>query len=121
MYVFTSHGFYSVASARIGYPDGRELDPNRVVVRARAKRHLEALIEQFPSLLAGVQLEENDSADYRWRMVIPKAVWSEVVAALANDVRYDDFERTAKHDAEYHRALNEVWGAMFDMQDREEG
>ncbi len=52
VWLFTKYGFYSVVCARQG--DGshsQPVDPDRIMVRARVRRHLEALKDRFADLL----------------------------------------------------------------------
>lgn len=52
MWLFTKYGFYSAVCARQGDGKlGQPVDPNRIMVRARVRRHLETLKEGFPDLL----------------------------------------------------------------------
>ena len=63
MWIFTRHGFFSAVCARQG--DGgydQPVDPNRIMVRARA--HLEALGERFLDLLGDCEILENAGTDY---------------------------------------------------------
>lgn len=44
MWVFTKHGFFSAVCARQGSgKHGQPVDPNRIMIRARVRAHLEAL------------------------------------------------------------------------------
>jgi hypothetical protein len=69
MWIFTKHGFYSAVCARQG--DGKHgqlVDPNRIMVRARVRDHLEALKRRFPDLLGQCQIRESPDADYAYRI-----------------------------------------------------
>ena len=49
MWIFTKYGFYSAVCARQG--DGKKhqpVDPDRIMVRARARQHLDNLVARFP-------------------------------------------------------------------------
>ena len=122
MWVFTRYGFFSAVCARQG--DGghaQPVDPDRIMVRARVRAHLEALKERFPDLLGDRGILESPSADYAFRIFVPKPVWSEVVAALAEETEYDNFKSAvAKQqgdaDTAYVHALHQVWSVMHRLQ-----
>ena len=57
MWLFTKHGFYSAVCARQGDGShGQPVDPDRIMVRARVRDHLEALKERFSDLLADSEI-----------------------------------------------------------------
>jgi hypothetical protein len=115
MWVFTKYGFYSaVAALRKG-----KVDPTRVVVRARVREHLEELsgfIEENLDLPA-LKITSNGMSDYRYRVVLGKAVWEEICEALARDIDYSNFKGACGH-GEYHDALMKVWNVMYGMQSK---
>jgi hypothetical protein len=119
MWLFTTHGFFSAVCARQG--DGRHggpPDPDRMMVRARVRAHLEALQARFPALLAGSEILESRHSDYRFRIFVEKSAWVEVVAALAAETDYDNFKSAvAEHQgpegAAYEQALHHVWDVMY--------
>lgn len=119
MRLFTRHGFIGVVSAR--YP-GRSIDPARIVVRARVRRHLERLLARYPEELAGVEIIDCGGTDYAHRIVVGKSAWVRVTTALAADIDYDNFKSEVaqyrgKEGEPYEEALHEVWHTMYDLQD----
>ena len=55
MWIFTKYGFYSAVCARQGDGShGQPVDTNRIMVRARIRKHLETLLDQFSDLLDGI-------------------------------------------------------------------
>ena len=122
MWVFTKHGFFSAVCARQGNgKHGRPVDPNRIMVRARVRGHLEALKKRFPELLAQCDIQEFAGTDYAFRIFVDKVVWSEVLSGLAEEADYDNFKsEVARHQgragAAYERALHEVWSVMNRLQ-----
>ena len=122
MWVFTKHGFFSAVCARTGDgTHGQPVDPDRIMVRARLRGHLEALKERFPSMLGDSDVREFAGTDYAFRIFVAKRVWSEVLAALAQDTDYDNFKsEVARHQGRaeeaYERALHDVWSVMFRLQ-----
>jgi hypothetical protein len=65
MWVFTKHGFFSAVCARQGSGErGQPVDPNRIMVRARVRGHLEALRKRFPALLGKCAKRKEDAARF---------------------------------------------------------
>jgi hypothetical protein len=57
MWIFTRYGFFSAVCAREGDgAHGRPIDPDRIMVRARLRDHLERLIAAFPELVGGATI-----------------------------------------------------------------
>lgn len=124
MWLFTRYGFYRVAWY------GKEF-----AVCARTRFHLEALLRRFPHLVrvarsraksgrAGAPAAEDGiieipTADYRWRIMVPRKAWVAVVSELAEEQDWRKFksevERFNGH-AEYYRACLEVWQIMYGFQ-----
>jgi hypothetical protein len=125
MWLFTTHGFFSVVCARQG--DGRHsqpVDETRVMVRARVRGHLEALKRRFPELLGAAGIETFAGTDYAYRLFAPKAVWVSVAAALAGDLDYDNFKDEVGRvqgsvGSAYEAALHHVWEVMYGLQERD--
>ena len=122
MRVFTKHGFFSAVCAREGDGErGRPVDPDRIMVRARVRGHLEALKERFTDLLGQCEIQEFAGADYVFRIFVAKPAWSQVLAGLAEETDYDNFKsEVARHPgrpgAAYEDALHEVWSVMNRLQ-----
>ena len=121
-WVFTRHGFFSVVCARQG--DGKHgqlVDPDRIMVRARIRGHLEVLQGRFPDLLGGCDIHEYAGTDYAFRLFVQKDAWVGVLAGLAEETDYDNFKsEVARHQgrdgAAYERSLHEVWSVMNKLQ-----
>lgn len=124
MWLFTKYGFYSAVCARRGDgAHGQPIDPERVMVRARLRSHLEALQARFESL-RDCELQASSDTDYAFRLFVPKAVWGDVTAALALEMDYDNFKsEVAEHQgragAAYEQALHDVWSVMHRLQQRD--
>lgn len=125
MWVMTIFGFYSIACAdRPG--GGGEIDPDTVMVRARMKEHLVNLKERFP--LSAYKIEKNPDTDYRFRLIMPKAVWVQVLLAMAEEQTWSNFkkeagsfERAHNQPRKYLDALHKIWNVMWDVQERQHG
>jgi len=122
MWIFTKHGFFSAVCARQGKGDhGQPVDANRIMVRARVRAHLDALIQRFPELLGPCAIQEFAATDYAFRIFVAKSVWSQVLASLADETDYDNFKSAvARHQgkagAAYEHALHDVWSVMYELQ-----
>ena len=123
MWVFTKYGFFSAVCTRQGSGRrGQPVDPNRMMVRARVRGHLEALKKRFSELLAECDVQESLDTDYAFRIFVPKAVWSQVLGSLAEETDYDNFKsEVARHQgtagAAYERSLHDVWSVMYRLQE----
>ena len=120
MWLFTKHGFFSAVCARQGGGShGQPVDPNRIMVRARIRKHLESLIARFDDLIGDCNIKEFAGTDYAFRIFVNKPVWSQVVMALNEELDYDNFKsavaREPGHDA-YENALHNVWSVMYRLQ-----
>src|SRR3954463_13955345 len=101
MWLFTTQGFHSIVAHR--------RDPDRLLVRARAREDLEALREQIPEL----RIFSDSRADYRWRAVITRAEWVAAIAQLATEIDYDNFKNAVavRQGIERERLYSGVWAA----------
>ena len=87
MWLFTKYGFYSAVCARQGDGShGQPVDPNRIMVRARLRTHLEALKGRFLELIGDCEIREFVGTDYAFRIFVDKSVWSQVVVGLNEDM-----------------------------------
>lgn len=82
MWVITTEGFFSAVEHRD--------DPDRIMVRARAKADLERL-RKATGLTFRIK-RSQDWADYPYRTTISRADWVESCAVLAGDVDYANFK-----------------------------
>lgn len=126
MWLFTKYGFYSAVCSRSG--DGslkQPVDPDKIMVRARVRAHLDNLKQAFPAELGACEVRESSTNDYRWRLFVAKPVWSQVVGALVMDVDYDNFKGKVHvvmpqdDRADYTGCLHSVWGCTHRMQMRD--
>ncbi len=93
MWIFTKHGFFSAVCARQGDgKHGQPVDPDRIMVRARVRSHLEALKQRFPDLLGEGEIREFAGTDYAYRLFVQKSAWMRVLAGLAEETDYDNFK-----------------------------
>lgn len=122
MWIFTKHGFFSAVCARQGDGGyGQPVDPDRIMVRARVRGHLEALLNRYPDLLGACEIQESTATDYAYRVFLNKSGWSQVLSRLAEETDYDNFKsEVVRHQgragAEYERSLHDVWSVMHKLQ-----
>lgn len=121
MWIFARYGFFSIACAQ--KPDGTP-DKDTVMIRARRAEHLENLRDRFPAL-AGIGIATTRGTDYRYRMILPKAVWVPVLAEMGEEQEWSNFKNeAAAYEASrgpvgedsYSTALHEVWSVMNGLQ-----
>jgi len=118
MWLFTQYGFYSVVCARDLAGNAARIDPDTFMVRARCRRHLESLQTRFPQL-ASLEIADTSNTDYRFRVVVPKTVWAEVIRELTGEINYGNFKDRAHRQAGdplYVEALHDVWEVMERLQ-----
>ena len=106
MWLFTTQGFYSVVADRD--------DPERVLVRARAREDIEALRRQIP----GIEPFSEPGSDYRWRAFVLRSEWEEAISRLAAEIDYDNFKNAVADRQGYGRShlYMEVWQALLKLQ-----
>lgn len=125
MWLFTKHGFFSAVCARQGDGGhGQPVDPERIMVRARVRGHLEALKSRFPAELGNCQIVESPDADYPFRLFVGKPEWARVLAGLAEETDYDNFKSEVERfqgvlGRDYERALHAIWGIARRLKDHE--
>jgi hypothetical protein len=124
MWLFTKYGFFSVVCARASARPGAPVDPSKVMIRARCRKHLEALVARFVDApkpgdrsefldWVTVHIVESRGTDYPFRVFLPKAVWADAAHDLMSEIDYDDFKHhvaeTMGDDRAYLNALHSVW------------
>jgi hypothetical protein len=109
MWLMTTSGFYSVVEHR--------RDPERLVVRARAREDIEALREWIP----GLEPSSDADADYRWRAVVSRAEWVVALAQIGSEIDYPNFKAAVaqRQGAERATFYTEVWQVLRRIQRRE--
>ena len=119
MWLFTKYGFFSVVCARKDPEIGSGVETETLMVRARAKKHLENLAESFQDLNE-LQIATTYGTDYRHRILVPKKVWSSIMTEMPKEIDYGNFKdkvHSAMQDEEFSRCLGDVWGIMHGYQD----
>jgi hypothetical protein len=105
MWLFTKNSFVSIVQHRER--------PDDVLVRARAKRHLERL---FPHKVEEIYADHD--ADYTYRLLISKHELADVISAhILERLDYDNFKAAQeKDDPAWKYFLNAVWAEGLKLQ-----
>lgn len=105
MWVFTNRGFFSV----VEYAD----DPTMLVVRARAKRDLDALRSMIP----GLKIVVLKNRDYEYRAFVTREAWETAILALTRDIDYGNFKDSVKAKMGPGRAgiYTRIWSVALDI------
>ena len=117
MWIFTRHGFVSVACA--SKQDGT-IDEDTVMVRARSRQHLVNLKERFPGTeLGNAEILVSAGTDYEFRVIVAKVAWASILSELAMEQTWSNFKNEASRFAAqkkmvhgYVHALHDIWGIM---------
>lgn len=92
-------------------------DPERVLVRARAREDIEALRAQIPEL----DPTADAGADYKWRAFVPRRDWERAAAELVAAIDYDNFKNAVadRQGADRSHRYHEIWDVMHRLQSDE--
>jgi hypothetical protein len=104
--------FFLLAQCMVSIVAHRQ-DRKVVVVRARAKEHLEAF---FAGAHSEPEIIETQAADYRWRVYCTRDLARTMLTRAFDGINYPNFKNSVR-DARLHRAYSRVWGVMRDYQD----
>lgn len=120
MWLMLPDSFTSTVAARHLDRPGQPVDTQRLVVRGRLRAHLDVLIARHPELLSGATILDSAGTDYRWRMVLPRDAWAEVVRRETASIQYINFKDEAAkrcgHGSFFVRALHTIWGTLRGLQ-----
>ena len=120
MWLFTRYGFYSIACAH--GTDG-SVNKKKLMIRARRFNHLKNLQTRF-HFLSESEIVRLPNRDYRYRIVVAKEVWADVLSDLVQEQEWSNFKAEAgRYQAsggeDYIHALHDVWHVMKRFQDSE--
>ncbi|MCC5805575.1 MAG: hypothetical protein JJU00_04520 [Opitutales bacterium] len=118
MWIFTRHGFFSIAHRP-------EMDAEHPVqIRARCREDLEALRGRWGALLGARPVIDTPQGDYPARMCVTGETFEALLRETARDLDYGNFKgeigRTPGQ-ADKLRAYHDIWGTMADYQRRKTG
>lgn len=90
------------------------------MVRARAKQHLQNLLDNFPHIFKGTTINETKDTDYAYRIFITKTQWVDCLVDLGDRIDYSNFKGRCQSqkclDTHYNHALHSVWSVMHRLQ-----
>lgn len=100
-----------------------EIEHDRLMVRARKREHLELLRSQHAVLASVRILRSPDHADYRWRIIVPRSVFAEVMREIverlvATNVKSDAHAHEAETGRDFVQAMHDVHARLARLQDR---
>lgn len=122
--ILSRTGFLSVVVPR-NQKTG-EIEHDRLMVRARKREHLELLRSQH-TVLTGVRiLRSPDHADYRWRILVPRSDFADVVREIVErldvtNVKSDGHAHEAETGRDFVSALHACHALFARLQDLEDG
>ena len=100
MWIMTNRGMLSLVQHRE--------KPDTLLARARDRQTLEALLPELEPI-------ELPSADYRYRVEVPKSAMATLASWLVETIDYDNFKNSVQDDA-LHDAYSQVWTTMVRYQ-----
>ena len=106
MWIITDRGFYSAVQHR--------KKPDRLLIRARNEDDIRALADLLPDS----EPWSLENSDYEWRLECSKQEWSVVMAALTDDIDYDNFKNAVgrKQGKERSSIYMGVWSKLLSIE-----
>ena len=122
MWLCTRYGFFSVVCAREGDRPTAQVDPSRLMVRARSRKHLEALKASHP-FLHDLPIVESGDTHYPFRIFVMKGIFASIAAGLVDEIDYDNFKNEARalRDSKFNAFLSETWTNSLRLEDNPKG
>lgn len=103
MWICLNDGFVSIVQVHD--------QPERLLVRARRREHLRAFLNGAPdhtkAFLKGAKIATTPGHDYRFRVVLPRGVVAELLAARVLAIDYGNFKDSVKEPKLHH--LYSTW------------
>jgi hypothetical protein len=122
-------GFFSFVGehANPSNPGAGVAKGGNIIIRARSREHLEAMLTQVQDragapcasmadkvlgdAMQAAPIIAGGGTDYPFRVKVPKPTAALLMAMLTDDIDYDNFKGAVKDHA-YHAALMQVWSCM---------
>ncbi len=119
--ILSRTGFLSVVVPR-NQKTG-EIEHDRLMVRARKREHLELLRSQH-DVLTGVRILRSDNADYKWRIIVPRRAFAEVMREIVErlavtNVKSDAHVHEVETGRDFVNAMHACHALFARLQDRE--
>ena len=113
MWIFTPAGFYSVVQHRKNH--------SNLLVRARSEADLLHLLDladrELPARVrraVGTIESTLHRADYPFRVTVSKKAWKRLLAAMTDEVNYDNFKTAVgKKNKERAHTYMSIWSALL--------
>lgn len=111
MWIMTMDGFYSAVEKPWDREDGH------LTVRARCREDIDRLVAK---LEVDAVPKFSESADYAWRVRVPREAWALYLVSATEDLSYDNFKDETKRRLGRERAsvYGSVWARLLDLDDR---
>jgi hypothetical protein len=103
MWIVSTPGFVSIIVGR----DDKDI----LVVRSRDRESLEPFVDRLRAAPDLVVIEHTPTADYAYRVRVPREVVAEVVAEAVRHIRYDNVKTAVARSrgVKYGTVLNDAW------------
>lgn len=113
MWLITSKGFLSVVADRN--------NSDQLLIRARSRDDLIKVVSLAESKqIEGIYLKdifEDLSADYRYRIFVPKSSFADLSSLLVEEINYPNFKnKVAENDSERAHLYSNVWHTLYQIQ-----
>lgn len=95
-------------------------DADVIQVRARVKKDLQRLA-RFAAKAGGIEMPaviSTPEADYAYRIIVDRAAWETIGAALTADIDYTNFKSTVHGESDRDATYMLVWSMMNELQRR---
>jgi hypothetical protein len=97
-------------------------DPSVFRVRARDRKSLESmlrLLKENGENIDGLKIVTGAGTDYRWRVLLPRDLFTTYLVAEAQGIDYGNFKDqvTVTRGHKWHDAFLDVWYAMLAVDD----
>lgn len=104
MWILTVYGFFSAVAS--------DVEPNKLLVRARAKMDLENLRDKYLPM-AG-EIYEWKKRDYPYRLIVDQDDFAKAMAEMIRDINYTNFKDAVTHQMgrRRHDVYMRVWGIL---------
>lgn len=110
MWLFTKYGFYSIVQD--------ENDKSIYKVRARKKTDLQEL-QRNVTEISGGSIQQDNQADYRFRIFINQQQFKAVMNHLSNTLDYSNFKDSIysnKSQKDKLESYHQIWDVMYEYQ-----
>ena len=111
MWIFSKRGFFSIVED--------QYNNKNVKVRARLSEDMLELQSLYKKLTGkDANLIIDETADYRYRIIIPKSEWAEIAKILTTEIDYTNFKNHMheKNNTKLDKALGQIWKTMYSLQ-----